>query len=252
MQARLTVIINTALVNMMDLDHRIVPWDTVRSRAVLVSMLHQDEVTWTRDPSRDILVWPGHTATITAYPHLTNNIGAIPNMVNCRSQPFPYPGKQSYSRSGCRNTVMQMIAEKSVNCSMMSLPPTPGTDLPTCGPLEGLALMYILKEQGDLVVQNPDIRNKFERNLQEKCPYECELKYWKADVISSEVEGKVAAAYYYYYFFFFTNFNILNLRWLHSSALRRKKSPSLSSITATTSLLRPCSTSQDSWSWLTD
>ena len=196
MQARLTVIINTALVNMMDLDHRIVPWDTVRSRAVLVSMLHQDEVTWTRDPSRDILVWPGHTATITAYPHLTNNIGAIPNMVNCRSQPFPYPGKQSYSRSGCRNTVMQMIAEKSVNCSMMSLPPTPGTDLPTCGPLEGLALMYILKEQGDLVVQNPDIRNKFERNLQEKCPYECELKYWKADVISSEVEGKVAAASY--------------------------------------------------------
>ena len=88
---------------------------------------------------------------------------------------------------------MQMIAEKSVNCSMMSLPPTPGTDLPTCGPLEGLALMYILKEQGDLVVQNPDIRNKFERNLQEKCPYECELKYWKADVISSEVEGKVHA-----------------------------------------------------------
>ena len=196
LQARLTVIINTALVNMMDLDHRIVPWDTVRSRAVLVSMLHQDEVTWTRDPSRDILVWPGHTATITAYPHLTNNIGAIPNMVTCRSQPFPYPGKQSYSRSGCRNTVMQMIAEKSVNCSMMSLPPTPGTDLPTCGPLEGLALMYILKEQGDLVVQNPDIRNKFERNLQEKCPYECELKYWKADVISSEVEGKVAAASY--------------------------------------------------------
>ena len=40
---------------------------------------------------------------------------------------------------------MQMIAEKSVNCSLMSLPPTPGADLPTCGPLEGLALMYILK-----------------------------------------------------------------------------------------------------------
>ena len=58
-QARLTVIINTGLVNMMDLDHRIVPWDTVRSRAVLVSVLHQDEVTWTRDPSRDILLWPG-------------------------------------------------------------------------------------------------------------------------------------------------------------------------------------------------
>ena len=48
-----------------------------------------------------------------------------------------------------------------------------------------------IKEQGDLVVQNPDIRNKFEKNLQEKCPYECELKFWKADVISSEVEEKV-------------------------------------------------------------
>ena len=41
LQARLTVILNTGLVNMMDLDHRIVPWDTVRSRAVLVSVLHQ-------------------------------------------------------------------------------------------------------------------------------------------------------------------------------------------------------------------
>ena len=144
-QARLTVIINTGLVNMMDLDHRVVPWDTVRSRAVLVSVLHQDEVTWTRDPSRDILLWPGHTATITAYPHLTNNKGTLPNMVDCRSEPFPYLGQQAYSRSGCRNTVMQMIAEKSVNCSLMSLPPSPGSDLPTCGPLEGLALMYILK-----------------------------------------------------------------------------------------------------------
>ena len=116
------------------------------------------------------------------------------------------------SRSGCRNTVMQMIAEKSVNCSLMSLPPSPGSDLPTCGPLEGLALMYILKvmstfhcvlghkiislkEQGDLVVQNPSIRNKFERNLMEKCPYECEQKYWRSEVISSEVEEKVASLF---------------------------------------------------------
>ena len=108
-----------------------------------------------------------------------------------------------------------MIAEKSVNCSLMSLPPSPGSDLPTCGPLEGLALMYILKvnavyivfafrlkqnriffkEQGDLVVQNPSIRNKFERNLMEKCPYECEQKYWRSEVISSEVEEKVASLF---------------------------------------------------------
>ena len=97
-QARLTVIINTGLVNMMDLDHRVVPWDTVRSRAVLVSVLHQDEVTWTRDPSRDILLWPGHTATITAYPHLTNNKGTLPNMVDCRIVLQKVPSEGSYSR----------------------------------------------------------------------------------------------------------------------------------------------------------
>lgn len=52
-----------------------------------------------------------------------------------------------------------------------------------------------IKEQGDLVVQNPSIRNKFERNLMEKCPYECEQKYWRSEVISSEVEEKVASLF---------------------------------------------------------
>ena len=39
--------------------------------------------------------------------------------------------------------------------------------------------------------QNPKIRSRFEANLKEKCPMECEKKYWKADVISAEVEEKV-------------------------------------------------------------
>ena len=47
-----------------------------------------------------------------------------------------------------------MIAEKSVNCPLMSLPPSPGSDLPTCGPLEGLALMYILKVNVKNVMAN--------------------------------------------------------------------------------------------------
>ena len=43
---------------------------------------------------------------------------------------------------------MQMIAEKSVNCSMISLPRiVTDRKLPFCGPLEGLALMYVLREQ---------------------------------------------------------------------------------------------------------
>ena len=40
---RFTMIINTSLINSVDLDHRIVPWDTVRSRALLLSVLHKDE-----------------------------------------------------------------------------------------------------------------------------------------------------------------------------------------------------------------
>ena len=67
--------------------------------------------------------------------------------------------------------------------------------------------MYILREQvcigvmsyvfsfyitqGDLVHQNPKIRSRFEANLKEKCPVECERKYWDAEVISAEVEEKV-------------------------------------------------------------
>lgn len=120
-QARLTVIINTALVNSLDLDHRVVPWDTVRSRAVLVSMLHQEEAGWSRDPARDLLLWPGHTATVTARPQVQDNQGAN-SMVECRRDTFGDQKKVTYTRAGCRNTVMQMIAEKSVNCSLLSLP----------------------------------------------------------------------------------------------------------------------------------
>ena len=152
--------------------------------------LHQDEAGWSRDPARDLLLWPGHTATITARPQVQDNQGAN-SLVECRRDAFGDVKKVSYTRAGCRNTVMQMIAEKSVNCSLLSLPASPGTDLPFCGPLEGLALMYILREQGDLVHQNPKIRSRFEANLKEKCPMECERKYWEADVISAEVEDKV-------------------------------------------------------------
>ena len=152
--------------------------------------LPQDEAGWSRDPARDLLLWPGHTATITARPQVQDNQGAS-SLVACRRDAFGDVKKVSYTRAGCRNTVMQMIAEKSVNCSLLSLPASPGTDLPFCGPLEGLALMYILREQGDLVHQNPKIRSRFEANLKEKCPMECERKYWEADVISAEVEDKV-------------------------------------------------------------
>ena len=35
-------------------------------------------LSWSRDPTRDILVWPGHTATITARPVLVDHQGHTP------------------------------------------------------------------------------------------------------------------------------------------------------------------------------
>ncbi len=58
-----------------------------------------------------------------------------------------------------------MIAEKSLNCSLISLPQI-NTNLPTCGPLEGLALMYILREQGALVTTNVTLSNRQVQILQ--------------------------------------------------------------------------------------
>ena len=60
-----------------------------------------------------------------------------------------------------------MIAEKSLNCSLISLPQI-NTNLPTCGPLEGLALMYILREQGALVTTNVTLSNRQVQLLQIK------------------------------------------------------------------------------------
>ena len=47
---------------------------------------------------------------------------------------------------------------------MISMPPiTP--NLPACGPLEGLALMYILREQGALVIANSTLSNRLKERL---------------------------------------------------------------------------------------
>ena len=57
-----------------------------------------------------------------------------------------------------------MVAERSVNCSLASLPRTEEKlALPLCGPLEGLALMYILKEQGALVAYDQEMLSKVSR-----------------------------------------------------------------------------------------
>jgi hypothetical protein len=48
----------------------------------------------------------------------------------------------------------------------------------------------------NLFLQNPDIRSRFEKNLGEKCPLECEQKYWEVDLLSAEVEKKVNLAFF--------------------------------------------------------
>ena len=64
-----------------------------------------------------------------------------------------------------------MVAERSVNCSLASLPRTKANlALPLCGPLEGLALMYILKEQGALVAYDQEMLSKVSHNDIETFP----------------------------------------------------------------------------------
>jgi hypothetical protein len=35
------------------------------------------------------------------------------------------------------------------------------------------------------------MRSRFEKNLGDKCPQECERKFWDVDLLSAEVEKKV-------------------------------------------------------------
>ena len=79
-----------------------------------------------------------------------------------------------------------MVAERSVNCSLVSLPRAKGKlSLPLCGPLEGLALMYILKEQGSLVAYDEEMLSKFQSGLRAECPAKCHFHYYQPVVVSS-------------------------------------------------------------------
>ena len=63
-------------------------------------------------------------------------------------------------------SLSKMVAERSLNCSLVSLPRTEvNLQMPLCGPLEGLALMYILKEQGALVAYNQEMLSKVSPEL---------------------------------------------------------------------------------------
>ena len=65
--------------------------------------------------------------------------------------------------------------------------PQDNENLPICGPLEGLALMYILREQGVLVTINSTILHKFESTITKHCPEECESQYFEPEVTADAV-----------------------------------------------------------------
>ena len=106
------------------------------------------------------------------------------------------PSSSLYSHKGCRASVIQLISEKSVNCSLISLPRVNRT-LPTCGPLEGLALMYILREQGNLVTLNSTLLERFETTLEKHCPAECYQQYFEP-VVRSDIATDPQTARQFY------------------------------------------------------
>ena len=110
-----------------------------------------------------------------------------------------------YNYAACQSSVVQLIAEKSLNCSLISLPQE-NKKLPICGPLEGLALMYILREQGALVTINQTMLHKFVSTITKHCPEECESQFFEpevtADAVIDDNTAQLFGAFRYVYISF--------------------------------------------------
>ena len=153
-----------------------------------------------RDIHRDFTIQPGRTLTVDVVKKAKDNTSPM-IFNNCASKPFNKTGvfmasNSMYSHKGCRASVIQLISEKSVNCSLISLPKVNRT-LPTCGPLEGLALMYILREQGSLVTLNSTLLERFETTLEKHCPTECYLQYFEP-IVRSDIATDPQTAQQFY------------------------------------------------------
>ena len=136
--AKLTIVLN--MTSHMPIDHRVVPWDPANSDVMTGSVIEENKKPAFRDTQHDFVIRPGHSISVMAKKRQI-----------LRSQSRLLPGNQCQIRAdyaACKSSIVQKIAEKSVNCSLISLPVT-NNELPFCGPLEGLALMYILREQGE-------------------------------------------------------------------------------------------------------
>ena len=60
-------------------------------------------------------------------------------------------------------------------------------ELVTMLSFKGLALMYILREQGALVTVNSTILHKFESTITKHCPEECESQFFKPEVTADAI-----------------------------------------------------------------
>lgn len=181
--ARLTVILNSTTIQSVPVDPRIIPWEASRTQNTFTAaVVHEQEELSYRNVRRDITVRPGQTLSLSILKRGVDNaapgtpiFGSCANSLADSDELF---GDALYTQASCRSTVIQMIAERSVNCSLISLPKN-DKSLPYCGPLEGLALMYILREQGSLVTFNPEMLNKFEAGIARKCPVQCYYQYFQ-------------------------------------------------------------------------
>jgi hypothetical protein len=177
----------------LQVDHRVVPWEPANNDIITASMIKDGADPAFRDVKQDFIVRPGHSVSVTASKRQILRSGSRLLEDHCRQGSSK--GNENYSFAACQSSVVQLIAEKSVNCSLVSLPKE-DKSLPFCGPLEGLALMYILREQGALVTINSTILHRFETTLTDHCPQECSSQYFEPEVTADAViDAKTAAQF---------------------------------------------------------
>ena len=123
--AKLTVVLNMS--SRMPIDHRVVPWDPANEDILTASVIEEGKKPAFRDVQQDFVVRPGHIVSVLAEKRQI-----------LRSESKLLPGScKNFDSAACKSSVVQMIAEKSVNCSLISLPRIAKENLPLCGPLEG-------------------------------------------------------------------------------------------------------------------
>ena len=100
----------------MPIDHRVVPWDPANSDVMTGSVIEENKKPAFRDTQHDFVIRPGHSISVKAKKRQI-----------LRSQSRLLPGNQCQIRAdyaACKSSIVQKIAEKSVNCSLISLPLT--------------------------------------------------------------------------------------------------------------------------------